>query len=46
MAISRITEALNAELAVVVRAVVARRAELDPWLEFPQSNSCFLFGDR
>ncbi len=46
MAISRITEAPNAELAAIVRAVVARRAELDPGLEFPQNASCFLFGER
>ncbi len=45
MAISRITETPNTELAAVVRAVVARRTELDPWLEFPQQNSCFLFGE-
>jgi hypothetical protein len=30
----------------VVRAVIAYRAELDPWLEFPQYGSCFLFGKR
>jgi hypothetical protein len=46
MAISEITEAPNAELAAIVRAVIARRAELDPWLEFPQNSSCFVFGDR
>jgi hypothetical protein len=45
MAISEITEAPNPELATVVRAVIARRAELDPWLEFPQNSSCFLFGE-
>jgi hypothetical protein len=43
---ARITEALSPELAAVVRAVIARRAELDPWLEFPQNSSCFLFGER
>jgi hypothetical protein len=46
MAISRITEARGTELAAIVRAVVARRADLDPWLEFPQNSSCFLFGQR
>lgn len=46
MAISEITEAPNPELAEVVRAVIARRADLDPWLEFPQNSSCFLFGER
>jgi hypothetical protein len=46
MAISRITKAPNTELAAIVRAVVARRAELDLWLEFPQNASCFLFGER
>jgi hypothetical protein len=43
---ARITKAPNHELAAVVRAVIARRAELDLWLEFPQNSSCFLFGDR
>jgi hypothetical protein len=43
---ARITEARRPELAAVVRAVIARRAELDQWLEFPQNNSCFLFGER
>jgi hypothetical protein len=43
---ARITEAPNRELAAIVRAVIAHRAELDPWLEFPQNSSCFLFGER
>jgi len=43
---ARITEAPNPELAAVVRAVIAHRANLDPWLEFPQNSSCFLFGAR
>ncbi len=46
MAISSITEAPNRELAAVMRAVLARRADLDPWLEFPQNSSCFVFGQR
>ena len=46
MAISRVTEAPNRELAAIVLAVVARRAELDRWSEFCQNNSCFLFGER
>jgi hypothetical protein len=41
-----IAETRNRELAAVARAVVTRRVELDPWLEFPQNDSCFLFGER
>lgn len=36
----------NPALAAVVRAVVARRGELDPWLEFPQGTCVFVFGPK
>jgi hypothetical protein len=42
---ARITDSPNTELAAVVRAILERRTELDPWLEFPQNSSCFLFSE-
>jgi hypothetical protein len=34
------------ELAKLVRALIEKRDQLDPWLEFPQSSCCFAFGDE
>jgi hypothetical protein len=32
-------------LSHIVKALIERRNELDPWLEFPQSSCTFRFGD-
>lgn len=33
------------QLAKIVKQLIERSAELDPWLEFPQSGCPFLFGE-
>jgi hypothetical protein len=46
MSDEKISSAPQPELARLVRLLIEKRNELDPWLPFPQSSCSFAFGDQ